>query len=218
MIISFLQEKGGAGKTTLTINVAMMLKVLGWRVLIVDSDPQGSARDWHEANNGERINVIGIDRPTIDVDVKPLKHLYDYILIDGAPRLSSITAKILTISDLVLIPVQPSPYDVWASQPLTELIKQRQIITDGQPKAAFIISRKIVKSNLGLEVRDSILSYGLPVLTHGTCQRVIYAESAAKGDVVMDSPASPAMFEISAITKEILEFISHEHLKTKNEG
>ena len=216
MIISFLQEKGGAGKTTLTINLAVMLKTIGWRVLIVDSDPQGSARDWHEANGGETINVVGLDRPTIDIDIKPLKPLYDYILIDGAPRISSITAKILTISNLVLIPVQPSPYDVWASQPLVELIKQRQIITGGKPNAAFIISRQITGTKLGNEIRESIAAYELSVLNHGTYQRIIYAESAAKGKTVIDSK-TPAMFEISQIEKEIMGLIGHGHLKDKNE-
>ncbi len=66
MIISILNQKGGAGKTTISVNLARGLKQDGGSVLLVDSDPQGSARDWHAAGNGELITVIGLDRPTLD--------------------------------------------------------------------------------------------------------------------------------------------------------
>src|SRR5215475_6691029 len=130
MIISLLQEKGGSGKTTISINLAHSFKSLGYNVLLVDSDPQGSARDWHTNNNGNTLDVIGLDRPTIDKDIKRFVRQYDFIFIDGAPHLSAMVTKTIVVSDLILIPVQPSPYDVWASASLVSLIKQRQEITD----------------------------------------------------------------------------------------
>jgi chromosome partitioning protein len=206
MIISFLQEKGGAGKTTIAINVAVAIKNMGFSVLLVDSDPQGSARDWHTENDGSILDVIGLDRPTIDKDIKRFKREYDYIFVDGAPHLSVMATKTILCSDAILIPVQPSPYDVWASQSLVELIKQRQEITDGKPRAAFIVSRQITGTNIGKEVKSVLESYELPVLTYGTFQRVIYPESASRGEIVN---CEPALSEIINLATEIREFVNY---------
>ena len=209
MIISLLQEKGGSGKTTISINLAKFFALKGRNVLLVDSDPQGSARDWHTNGNGSILDVIGLDRQTIHKDIKRFIRQYDLIFIDGAPHLSAMVTKTIVISDVVLIPVQPSPYDVWASSSLVSLIKQRQIITNGKPKAAFVISRKITNTNLGNDVRNALSEYGLPVINGGTCQRVSYAESAAKGLTVFSSNDAAAKFEIESLANSLLEFVNH---------
>lgn len=206
MIISLLQEKGGAGKTTIAINVACALKNYGQSVLLVDSDPQGSTRDWHNENDGSVLDVIGLDRPTIDKDIRRFRDDYEYIIIDGAPHLSVMATKTILCSDVILIPVQPSPYDVWASQSLVELIKQRQEITGGKPKAAFVISRQITGTNIGTEARSVLKDYGFPVFPNGTCQRVIYAESAARGQSVLEDKDSIAAKEIKQLTSDIVAF------------
>ena len=84
MIISILNEKGGVGKTTLAINLARAFKLYGFKTLLVDSDRQGSSRDWHENGDGEMLEVIGLDRPTLDKDIQKFKKSYDVIFIDGA--------------------------------------------------------------------------------------------------------------------------------------
>ncbi len=210
MIISLLQEKGGSGKTTISINLAKAFQSLGYTVLLVDSDPQGSTRDWHTNNNGNTLDVIGLDRPTIDKDIKRFTRQYDYIFIDGAPHLSVMVTKTIIISDVVLVPVQPSPYDVWASASLVSLIKQRQEITDGKPKAAFVISRKIVGTNIGREVNTALIEYGLPIVSGGTCQRVSYAETAAKGLTVLSSDDNSAKSEMSILAANVLEFSKND--------
>jgi chromosome partitioning protein len=207
MIISLLQEKGGVGKTTLAINLSALLQDKGHSVLLVDSDPQGSARDWHAVNEGEVLDVIGLDRPTIDKDIKQFQKQYDYILVDGAPRFCSTSTKIIMFSDIVLIPIMPSPYDVWASQTLVELIKQRQDITGGLPKAAFVISRQVSNTKIGKEVRDVIKDYGLPVLMNGTFSRTVYPETAGKGLTVLNlNKGNPATTEIMNLVDEIINF------------
>jgi chromosome partitioning protein len=203
MIISLLQEKGGAGKTTLATNLAKSVKDYknrGNTVLLVDSDPQGSARDWHTNNDGSLLDVIGLDRPTIDKDIQRFKRQYDYIFIDGAPHLSAMVTKTIICSDLILIPVQPSPYDIWASEALVNLIKQRRDITGGEPRAAFIVSRQITGTKLGNEIRKVLEEYDLPVLEHGTYQRIAYAETAARGETVN---AGAAKTDIDLIVEEL---------------
>lgn len=210
MIISVLNEKGGVGKTTLATNLAKAFKDSGKSVLLVDSDPQGSARDWHVKSEGEVLEVIGLDRPTLDKDIVKFTRQYEFIFIDGAPQLTTLAIKAILCSQIILIPVQPSPYDVWASKNLVDLIKQRQNVIVDEPQAAFVISRQIVGTNLGKEVRGVLNEYELPVFKQGTHQRISYAETAAKGQTVMSGKDFTAILEIKAIVNELQGFIN-EH-------
>lgn len=207
MKVAILNQKGGAGKTTLATNLARAIQQQGKKVLLVDSDPQGSARDWHAAGNGELITVIGMDRPTLNKDIEAIAASYDLVLIDGAPQLINMSVAAIKCADIVLIPVQPSPYDIWASADLVDVIKERQKITDGKPKAAFIISRQIKNTLLGEDVRGALNAYDLPIFESGTFQRVIYAKAAASGGTVLDvEPNSEAAKEIKQIANELERF------------
>ena len=186
-VVAILNQKGGAGKTTISVNLARGLQLTGDRVLLVDSDPQGSARDWHAVGQGDLLTVVGLDRPTLDKDIKAISKGYDWVLIDGAPQLAQMAVAAIKCADIILIPVQPSPYDIWAAEELVEVIKARQQVANGKPKAAFIISRRISKTKLGQEVRKALEDYGLPIFQSSTSQRVIYAETAATGSNVIDA-------------------------------
>lgn len=206
MIIAILNQKGGAGKTTISINLARALQQ-GSKVLLIDSDPQGSARDWHAAGDGNLLTVIGLDRPTLDKDIKAISQGYEWILIDGAPQLAEMAVSAIKCADVILIPVQPSPYDIWAAEDLVDVIKARQQVTNGKPKAAFVISRQITNTNLGKEVREALNDYELPIFNSGTFQRVVYAKTAATGSTVLDAePNSDAAIEIKQMAKELKEF------------
>ena len=208
-IIAVLNQKGGAGKTTLSTNLARALQQGGDKVLLVDSDPQGSARDWNAAGNGELLPVIGLDRPTLAKDIQAIRDNQDWIIIDGAPQIAELAVAAIKCADLILIPVQPSPYDVWACEDLVDIIKTRQEVTNGKPKAAFIISRVIKNTQLSKEIGEALKGYGLPVFKNFTSQRVIYPKSAATGSTVLDAEgATDAAAEIKAIAKELKEFLN----------
>ena len=206
-VIAILNQKGGAGKTTIATHLARALQIGGADVLLVDSDPQGSARDWSAAKEDQPVPVVGIDRPTIERDLKSVARAKDYVVIDGAPQAADLAVSAIKAADVVIIPVQPSPYDIWATQDLVELVKQRIDITEGKLKAAFVVSRAIKGTKIGAEVAEALEAYGLPVLASRITQRVSYPSSAATGTTVCDADEnSEAAKEIFALSKEI-EFL-----------
>jgi len=88
-VIAVLNQKGGSGKTTIATHLARALQLDGASVLLVDSDPQGSARDWAAVQEDNPVTVVGIDRPTIDRDLKAIGHK-DFVVIDGAPQAADL--------------------------------------------------------------------------------------------------------------------------------
>lgn len=206
-IVSILSQKGGTGKTTIATNLAFFIQSRGFKTLLVDADPQGSARDWHEANGGELVPTVGFDRETLPQDLKTVEDSYHYAVIDGSPRFGKLSSAAVKVSDLLLIPVQPSPYDVWACAELVEAIQARQEMTEGRPKAFFVVSRAIKNTNLSNEVTDAIGEYGLPILEARTTQRVAYAHSASDGKTVFQTPDYQAQEEIMLIYERVKDLI-----------
>ena len=119
MIIALLNQKGGVGKTTLALHLAGAWAARGKRVILIDADPQGSALDWSQRRSHEGLprlfSVIGLARDTLHREAPELARDADYVVIDGPPRVAGLMRSALLAADLVLIPVQPSPFDGWAS-------------------------------------------------------------------------------------------------------
>jgi len=210
-VIAILSTKGGCGKSTLATNLARALQIVGASVLIADSDPQGTARAWRRVNqNDELVGVVGIDRPTLEKDIPSISHAFDYIIIDGAAKLQEMLASALKISDVVLIPVQPSAADIWGCSELVELIKTRQQVTS-KPKAAFIISRQIVGTRLAADIAEALQEFGMHIFDSRTSQRVVYVEALSRGSTVIDlEPRGLAASEVFSITDELRRFIDEK--------
>jgi chromosome partitioning protein len=203
-IIAVLNPKGGSGKTTLATNLARACHDRGLKVLLVDSDPQGSASDWHAARDDNPLPFLAYGKPENFKALPGIAQPYDYVLIDGAAKLTGMIAAALKVADSVLIPVQPSPYDIWAAADLVELIKARQEVTGGTPQAAFLISRAIKRTVLSREILAALAEYRLPVFAAGTVQRQSYPRSAAEGRTVLEDGSKEAAAEITAIADELL--------------
>src|SRR3712207_212035 len=105
MIISFLNQKGGVGKTTLAVHLATALAQQGRRVIMVDADPQGSALDWSASRESDALfPVIGLPKPILHRELPKLAADYDFLVVDGAPRVYDVARSAIMASDLVLIP------------------------------------------------------------------------------------------------------------------
>jgi chromosome partitioning protein len=208
MIISLLNQKGGVGKTTLAVHLATGLSLQGKRVILVDADPQGSSLDWAASRDEDApFPVVGLPKPTLHKELPKLAADYDILVIDGAPRVYDVARSAIMASDLVLIPVQPSPYDVWAAKEIVDLVVDVKPFKENL-KSAFVINRKIVNTAIGRDVTEALSEYELPVMKSQICQRVSFAESAGQGRTVMEiDPGSLASKEIEALTKEVMELM-----------
>jgi chromosome partitioning protein len=200
MIIGVLNQKGGVGKTTISVNLAHALALIGHRVLLVDADPQGSALAWSSVRTAAPLfPVVGMPKPTLHKDLPEIARDYAYVIIDGAPRVNELCRAAIMASDFVLIPVQPSPYDVWASEEIVNLIREARVFKE-DIKAAFTINRKIVNTAIGRDVASALAAYDFPILDVAICQRVVFAESAAQGGTVLETePMGLAAAEVKKL-------------------
>jgi len=197
--------------------------------LLVDTDdPQFSAARWRErgeeAEPGHQSRMKSLRARGKDAARRPFvirveegdelataweNPLYDavlptsYVVVDGAGQLDGKTGEAVRVADAVLIPVQPSPLDLWGVEELVPVIRARQEQTGGAPRAAFVVSQARAGTRLSGDAAEALESYGLPIFEARTGQRVAYAESMAGGGSVLDRPSSKAAAEIEAIADEL---------------
>jgi len=206
MIIGFLNQKGGVGKPTLAVHFADALARRERRVLLVDADPQGSALDWAASRKSDPLfPVAGLPRASIHKELPTLAKGYEMVVIDGPPRVYDVARSAIMASDLILIPVQPSPYDVWAAKEIVDMIREAAVYKPSL-KSAFVINRRIVNTALGRDVVEALSEYPVPVLKSSICQRVALAESAAQGQTVFETtPDNAAVKELLSLVDEVME-------------
>ena len=204
-VLAFLNQKGGVGKTTLATNVATALAIQKQRVLFIDADQQGSALDWSAARKGELLfPVVGLPKDTQHREIPALGESYDWVIIDGPPRVYIVAKSAIAAADIVVIPVQPSPYDVWAAKEIVDLITEVRVIK-AHLNAVFAVNHKIVGTAIGRDVAAALASYSVPVLEASISQRVGFAESAAAGQTVLETDATgPDAEEIRALVAELM--------------
>jgi chromosome partitioning protein len=212
MIVAVLTQKGGAGKTTVALHLAGELARRGSSVLLIDADPQGSALDWAEqrAREGRQrlFGVVGLARETLHREVPELARSVDHVIIDGPPRTTALVRSAMLAAELVLVPIQPSAFDVWASETMLDLVREAAIYKP-HLRSLFIVNRRIVGTLIARAVLGAISELKTPALAASLAQRVIFAETAGTGLLAGEIDAhSAAAKEVAAMAAELLWVMS----------
>ena len=205
-IIAVINQKGGAGKTTLSMNLAAGLAKRA-DTCVLDLDPQASSRQW--ASLGSAPFPATVKQINGKWDAKTLHQnykAYEHLVLDCPPSLEShASLQALRACDVALIPVLPSPIDLWASLRLPQEIEEARK-TNKRLKAFLVLNQLEPKSALSAAMHDAIAEFGIPVLDTGIRRRAIYRSAALEGVSVfqLGSRGSLAAAEIEAIINEVI--------------
>lgn len=217
-VISFVNQKGGVGKTSLALNLAASFAEKGDAVLFIDADPQMSALDWSTIRNGPPLfNVVSMPRNTLHSQLPSLSANYRWTVIDGPPLAGDVAKSALLASDLVVIPVQPSGADKWSTKKILDLINEARFYKPNL-NAVITVNRKIVGTAIGRNfASDFEKDYpGFPVLDIEIGQYVAFAEALTTGATVFEiDPKGSAAALMKALSMEILELLAHDQANSR---
>jgi chromosome partitioning protein len=203
-IIALLNEKGGTGKSTLATNLATALHRQGKRVVLIDADPQGTARDWRAASpeDADLPPVVAIDRAQMLASSLNAVSA-DIAIIDSPAKAEQMAAAIVRVAHVALVVLQPSGADVWASAAAVKLIQSRRD-AGGEIDAAFLINRTSGNTKLTKQIKDGDWNeYGVEQMTATIGNRIAFAQAMTDGVSVFDLGDSVAKAEILAVITEM---------------
>jgi chromosome partitioning protein len=210
MIVTLSGAKGGTGKSTLAVHLAAEWAARGQRVLLVDTDPQGTAITW-----GEVRASLGRDKPTVIptgdnvrqavADIAPS---FDVVVIDTAGRQSKRLVGALAVSDLALMPCQPSGPDIWALQGSLDTVREVQELRP-ELRAAIVVNGES-RTKLSASAREALEQLGVPVIA-SLGRRTAIGEATTAGEGITErEPKGPGALEVRAVLEAIESFMREE--------
>ncbi|MFI0396243.1 ParA family partition ATPase [Paracoccus jiaweipingae] len=202
-IITVAQQKGGSGKTTLAVNLAVALRGRGFTVALVDTDPQGSLGRWFIERLETRGADEGIEFSTSSAwgasyESDKLKKRFDFVIIDTPPKIDSDLRPALRVADLVLVPVAGSQVDLWATEGVLDLSHRERRPT------LLVLNRIRPNTRLAEDVAAQAAGLDADLAQTRLANRVTYAETLGLGQGVAESRNKPAQDEIAALLDEVL--------------
>jgi chromosome partitioning protein len=221
MITSLVSQKGGVGKSTLAVSIAWELMARGARVLLVDTDPQGTTR-----RAGEMAAARGLTGPTTIVIGKGIEQShqlprlvphFDHVIIDTPGHLSELTRPLLLLSDVMLIPVGQSGADVWGNEDIITIAHTARETLNPNLRAALVFVRSYPQTILCKKARAKLSQQPLPLLSAETTDRVAWQEAIMAGQGVTSwAPKDRAAAETRALVSALLAFGAAEMKEVVN--
>lgn len=199
-VITIAQQKGGSGKTTLAVNLAVAFAAAGQRVALLDTDPQGSLGRWFMARR-DLLGDPGMDLSTasawgVSYECEKLKKTNDIVIVDTPPKVDADLRPALREADLVLVPVASSHVDLWATDGVLDLVareNRRALVVLNRTKAGTRLAEDVAGAAAKIaEVAQSRLG-----------QRVVFAETLGQGRAAPEAGKSLASAEVAALMDEI---------------
>jgi chromosome partitioning protein len=204
-IVSVAQQKGGAGKTTLVVQLGVAWLTMGRRVAMLDIDPQASLFAWFNVrrrrlgDHRDGLLVQGLSGWRLGSELARLRREYDLILVDSPPHAESDARAAVREADLALVPCQPNALDVWASAPTLELAQK------AQTEALLVLNRVPPRGRAAEQMRHEIAAQRWPLAAALLGNRQAFAASIGEGRGVAESaPRSAAGEEVAALADEVL--------------
>jgi len=204
-VIAIVGNKGGVGKTTLSVNIASGLNKRR-STAVIDADPQLSSIQWRAFSEDNAVSVYEAEE-NLAAQARELKQDYDQIVIDCPPSVyAPQTNKALVISDRAVIPVQPSPMDLWATVHIIEAVEKAKESNPGL-RPLLVINQLEPKTMLSKLVRDAVQEIGIPVADVMIRRRAIFRSSALDGKSVYEAGGhgAAAVEEIEQLIQEIMQ-------------
>lgn len=213
MIISITSLKGGSGKSTVAMNLAVCFAHAKYKACIVDTDTNQSSYRWQglRRESCPKVPVFGaLDGSSLTPTIRALEDDYEIVIIDGTPSLSKTTSKIILLADLVIIPIMTSGLDVWASELFLERYKDAQEQREQSIPCYFLLNKYKPSNNFSKEVKDVLLETGIPILETTLNDRVVYAVASVQGCGVLECKDLKAKDEITNLFNEITKLIKQK--------
>lgn len=207
MRIGITNLKGGVGKTTLSINLAVCLAHMEYKVCIVDTDTNQNSLQWYGARDTHlpEVTVVGATDPRALIKaVNNLHHSFDIVIIDGTPNLGEMNTMVMRASDLLLIPTRPGAHDYRSMNDFIKRLEHVQSLHEDM-KAYFVINEYDGRFVLHRTVKESLVDFQVPVLEQELKSRTAYGEANFNGTGVYEQDDAKAKQEMIALTTQVLE-------------